>query len=511
VDVDGGFYYMNWETGAFDLLGGATYRVSVWLYEYRLGFADVQFGASGQAIKTLRDQAIFPLNNGRTLPIKFHIQDGAVSEFVVDQSGGQVVAEDGDVVLDLPSESLTEPVAVTVQPLLAPPEVVPETMFDFGPDGQTFEAPVELTISYDETLIGGADEENLRIHKLVDGVWEFVPGGWVDPETNQVKVEISSFSQYAVKTRPLQSIKAAFSILYSSTRIGSGPDPRPEIWGIYKQQPVVTGNPVWIKTGPGDVNDAPAVSPNGVWLAYHSNTPPDVSGNPYDWEIHVIKPGDPSSRRRLTNNQVNDVLPDWSPDGDSIVFQGHVLGGPSPQIKIAPLAQPGTPVILNQQGRQYSPDWHPLEDKMAYHSRGFPGDSMAIYSMTSWSSSGFSPVVLEHDPGWDHRNPDWSPDGKYIVVQSDEFGSWDLFCLEMSPLGFVQKRTRLTHTPEYDEEMPKWSPDGKHIAYQLKPRECPPLGLCHQVWVINADGSGRTKVTDEFANRSPTWANNVVW
>ena len=65
----------------------------------------------------------------------------------------------------------------------------------------------------------------------------------------------------------------------------------------------------------GEASDtAPAVSPDGTKIAIMSR---DRGGN--NWEIWVIN-GDGTNPQRLTENNNNDGLPTWSPDGQSIAF-----------------------------------------------------------------------------------------------------------------------------------------------------------------------------------------------
>ena len=64
--------------------------------------------------------------------------------------------------------------------------------------------------------------------------------------------------------------------------------------------------------------------------------------------------------------------------------------------------------------------------------------------------------------------PAWSPDGKWIAYQSDYDGDeqWDIFLVSPKS-GMV---VNLTNTREIAEEDPTWSPDGRYLAYQVKPK-----------------------------------------
>lgn len=69
-------YVVNWRTG--DLAAGATYRVRVFVGATQLGFADVVVGATARELRSLNTSENIALVDGRTLPVKFRIERGAV-------------------------------------------------------------------------------------------------------------------------------------------------------------------------------------------------------------------------------------------------------------------------------------------------------------------------------------------------------------------------------------------------------------------------------------------------
>ena len=79
-------------------------------------------------------------------------------------------------------------------------------VYDFGPDGATFDPPVSLTVEYTKSKIpDGVAEENLVVAYWDEDADEWVElEGTVDPENNTVTVEISHFTDFTVLayTRP---------------------------------------------------------------------------------------------------------------------------------------------------------------------------------------------------------------------------------------------------------------------------------------------------------------------
>ncbi|MEM1110255.1 MAG: hypothetical protein AAGH99_16340, partial [Planctomycetota bacterium] len=56
---------------------------------------------------------------------------------------------------------------------------------------------------------------------------------------------------------------------------------------------------------------------------------------------------------------------------------------------------------------------------------------------------------------------------------------------------------------------PEWSPDGRNIVFctVLDPTADSPAGSRADIWISNADGSGRARLTHgNYGNLYPTWA-----
>ena len=71
-------YQVNWHTDESDLDVQKLYRISVLIGSRLLGFADVDPVVSGTEIRNVETGENIPLVDGRTLPIKFRIESGAL-------------------------------------------------------------------------------------------------------------------------------------------------------------------------------------------------------------------------------------------------------------------------------------------------------------------------------------------------------------------------------------------------------------------------------------------------
>jgi PKD repeat protein len=71
-------YIVNWHTKKYDLSDEKTYRISVDVEGFELGFVDVDVVTSGKALKNVNTDEFIAVKYGRTLPIKFRIEEGAL-------------------------------------------------------------------------------------------------------------------------------------------------------------------------------------------------------------------------------------------------------------------------------------------------------------------------------------------------------------------------------------------------------------------------------------------------
>ncbi len=66
----------------------------------------------------------------------------------------------------------------------------------------------------------------------------------------------------------------------------------------------------------------------------------------------------------------------------------------------------------------------------------------------------------------------WSPDGKWIVYQQQDYAGGEIFDLFAIPAAGGPP-VSLTRTPDIAEEDPHWSPDGRTLAISIKPKTSP--------------------------------------
>lgn len=125
-------YHVNWHTDEFNLDATKTYRMRVLIGTTELGFADVDVVSSGKQLKNVNTNEYIGLKDGRTLPVKFSIENAALcdppgvlpcaSKAVDLNEGSSVALETADdvtvlSVVDIPPQTeLANQVTITMEP-----------------------------------------------------------------------------------------------------------------------------------------------------------------------------------------------------------------------------------------------------------------------------------------------------------------------------------------------------------------------------------------------------------
>jgi Tol biopolymer transport system component len=189
------------------------------------------------------------------------------------------------------------------------------------------------------------------------------------------------------------------------------------------------------------VTDAfwPSWSADGRWILYGGGT----SLNP-PWQVYLIHP-DGTGRRQITNVALGTHSPAWSPDG-RIVFMryyaiglGPVLGEAVVMDTMGTVQQVLTTGIAGFNG--YDPDWSPDGESILF--LGTTGHGWIITKLTL---AGTTYDTLGYAQG--NRPGDWSPDGQRIL-----YGTGDLWT--MAPDGTDQ---RLLLSDGYSNFEAAWTP-----------------------------------------------------
>ena len=193
---------------------------------------------------------------------------------------------------------------------------------------------------------------------------------------------------------------------------------------------------------------------------------------------------DGSNQHQLTNNNVSNYRPTWSPDGsriafveqiDKTVFELHVINvdGTNPRL------------LVNDSRASY-PAWSPDGSKLVYDSL-HNGDDLFYIA----DSNGSNPTKLfDNGLSTTSSHISWSPDGTRLVFDSSRSGRPQVYVANTDGTGLRQ----LTNSKGWNYNA-CWLSD-QQIAF-ASTRDGHAV-----IYMMNADGSGQQPVTQDAAGIS---------
>jgi Tol biopolymer transport system component len=223
-------------------------------------------------------------------------------------------------------------------------------------------------------------------------------------------------------------------------------------------------------------------SPDGRWIAYHSESPD------YDVLVVSVDGGEPKlvvtgpavERPRGWLADGSAVLVARSGQGDEVTLVAPLNGDPPRRL--------GPPMAGNQHVA-FSPD----QTRLAFDVHQGGGDA------TIWvqDGNGGEPRQLTTENLENAAVPYmWSPDGKFVAYTSRRTGTRDIYIADVS-----SGESRQLTNDVRDDYQARWSPDGKWIAF-LSDR-----GGQTDLWVVLSAGGNATRVTNDLAIEvNPRWS-----
>ncbi len=205
-------------------------------------------------------------------------------------------------------------------------------------------------------------------------------------------------------------------------------------------------------------------------------------------EIYVAD-YDGANARRITDHQSVSIMPEVSPDGNSIAYLSYKdrYGF----LYIYDRASGVSRALSKEVGLNSAASWSPDAKRLALT---LSKDGNAEIYLRD--PDGANAVRVTNNREGD-TSPVFSPDGGRIAFISDRGGRPQIY--GMNADGSDQKRLSFHGGSAYD---PSWSPDGKSIAFvSVKP------GEGFEIYVMGADGSNPTALTSsQGVNESPSWS-----
>ena len=244
-------------------------------------------------------------------------------------------------------------------------------------------------------------------------------------------------------------------------------------------------------------------------IAFQSNR---VGGTPQIYLMNV----DGSDPQVLVSLPQGGAFPSFSQSGNDLCFHSQTM--PRRDIYIvnvhgtgltnltSPDQPPGETGVA---GDNFRCDWSPKSNAIAFNSnRHDPGGTARNDEIYVMNADGSDLVRLTNALGSD-VNPEWSPKGDRIAFESNRTGMPEIWVMDADG-GNPRQLTDFTReaTPgRVNVSNPTWSPKGDRISFHRRVGLAPDNGHL-EVYTMNADGSGITKITTtRFPGFSgfPTW------
>ena len=221
-------------------------------------------------------------------------------------------------------------------------------------------------------------------------------------------------------------------------------------------------------------------SPDGKKLVF-------VSERDGDTEIFVVTASG-TALKRLTSNRLEDSFPTWSPDGKRIAFLRGTDDEARGLFVMRPDGRNARAILFFDKNAEDAccAAWSPDGTRIAFVLNG----DIAVVT----ADGGRLQTLTRGDD--ENTSPSWSPDSRRIVFDSDRGDDWDLYVVPARG-GSVKRLTRT----KGDDVWPDWSPDGRLIAFAAYEDS----DFDSAVYVMNANGTGRTRVPLPVPAVFPDW------
>jgi TolB protein len=229
------------------------------------------------------------------------------------------------------------------------------------------------------------------------------------------------------------------------------------------------------------------------WFAYASN----ADG---DYEIFA-QTLNGSRVQQLTDNDVDDTSPSFSPNGRRLVFERATKDGSDDLYILNRRRDWEKPWVVSKHVDEGAPEWSPDGRWIAFKG-GDAGDGSSVVAMTVNKKKVRGIALQEENSENDY--PSWSPDSSEVAfVESYDTG--DIFIASRCCEG--SKRRQVTTDADIESNL-DWSPDGDCIVYSLYRNQL----TGEDMYSVSVEGGPPRRLTDAMGDEiAGAWSPDSAW
>jgi len=223
------------------------------------------------------------------------------------------------------------------------------------------------------------------------------------------------------------------------------------------------------------IDESPAWSPDGKWIAYcHFNI--NINDTIYPNGLYLIDTTGENKKLLIAGNF---STPDWAADGKRIVFtNGNIF---TIEITTKQIKQ------LTNNGSDFFPSWSPYGNSISFDRSG-SSDTVGTWIINLIS-------LTQNRVGF-FSQLDWALTGEEVVFSGKSYNKESESQIWITNInGDNQKE--LTSNDFLYNRYPKWSSDNNKIAWEVLRNNN------SELWIMNRDGNNQKKLTN---GSYPFWA-----
>ena len=184
------------------------------------------------------------------------------------------------------------------------------------------------------------------------------------------------------------------------------------------------------------------------------------------------------------------AVPEFGSDAGLLAFYDSQTGGGGHELFVLNLATGEVQQLTDNDAEDLNPEWSPDGSKILFYSDRDGDYDIFVHDY----DNGGVRKLIDHDAN--DTGASWSPDGTQIAFQSDRDGNEDIYLMDVDGGNILN----LTDDNPGPDALPRWSSDGARIAF-ITVRDG------YRPYMMNADGSDPTDISGGLAKAGfPVWS-----